>query len=57
MKKAGFVILCILAGYTTSMMAQETKKPIYLKHTVQYGQNMNMSRTLEKAVSRYGMPV
>lgn len=27
MKKAGFVILCILAGYKTSMMAQATKNP------------------------------
>lgn len=32
MKKAGFVILCILAGYTISMMAQETNNP-YLPET------------------------
>lgn len=56
MRKAAFVIMAILAGFTSSMMAQETKIPICRKFMEQYGQNMSMNRPLGKAVSRFVMP-
>lgn len=49
-------MLTILAGFTSSMMAQETKIPICRKFMEQYGQNMSMNQPLGKAVSRFVMP-